>query len=96
MMKLVKSLFLSVVLLFGASVAYAADKLDINTATVTQLQTIKGIGPKLASTIVKYRTEHHGFKSVEELKSVKGIGAKNYQHFKDHLMVASRAPKANK
>lgn len=47
---------------------------DINTANVEELATLKGIGAKKAQAIVEYRTTNKCFKSLEELKDVKGIG----------------------
>ncbi|ANJ67643.1 hypothetical protein A9404_09860 [Halothiobacillus diazotrophicus] len=76
----------SLVLIFAlgaGSMAYAMDKVNLNTATVTQLESVKGIGPKLAGAIVAYRQAHHGFKSLDELKSVKGIGDKKYVKIKN-------------
>jgi competence protein ComEA len=48
-------------------------KLNINTATAEQFMALKGIGKKKAEAIIAWRTEHGGFKSVEELAEVKGI-----------------------
>jgi competence protein ComEA len=48
--------------------------LDLNTATVEQLDELDGIGPATAQQIVSYREEHGGFGSVEELDQVPGIG----------------------
>jgi len=48
-------------------------KLNINTATETQLMTLKGISEKKAAAIVAYRTEHGNFASLEQLAEVKGI-----------------------
>lgn len=50
--------------------------IDINTATAEQLMTLKGIGKKKAQAIIQYRDTHHGFRSIEELDNVKGIGSK--------------------
>ncbi|MGW3629563.1 helix-hairpin-helix domain-containing protein [Streptomyces sp. NPDC005122] len=47
---------------------------SLNTATVDQLDTLPGVGPVLAQHIIEYRTEHGGFRSVDELREVKGIG----------------------
>lgn len=51
-------------------------KININTATVAELTQLKGIGEKIAESIVQYRTEHGLFKSVTDLEQVKGIGPK--------------------
>ena len=51
--------------------------IDLNHANSEALShTIKGIGPKKAEAIIAYRDEHHGFKSLDELREVKGIGDK--------------------
>lgn len=58
-------------------------KIDINTADVTTLTgSVKGIGKKRAEAIIAYRKSHHGFKSLEELAEVKGLG--------QHFMTANR------
>lgn len=92
-MEFMRPIFLAVFLLFSASGVYAADKVDLNKATASQLETIKGIGPKLAGAIIKYRKEHHGFKSLDELKSVKGIGDKNFNRFKSQLILGGDSSK---
>ena len=51
-------------------------RLDVNTATLEELITIKGIGPSKAAAILKYRKEIGGFKSIDELIGVRGIGEK--------------------
>ena len=50
-----------------------SSKLNINTATAEQFMELKGIGKKKAEAILSWRTEHGGFKSVEELAEVNGI-----------------------
>ena len=60
---------------------------DINTATIEQLQTLKGIGPALAQRILDYREEHGPFTSVEDLLNVKGIGEATLNAFRDHVTV---------
>lgn len=56
----------------------AANKIDLNKADLTQLTgSFKGVGKKRAQAIIDYRQSHNGFKSIEELAQVKGIG----QHF---------------
>jgi competence ComEA-like helix-hairpin-helix protein len=56
--------------------------LDLNRITVEDFCLIPGIGESLAREIVTYRERRKGFRSVEELKNVKGIGEKKYQTFK--------------
>ena len=51
-------------------------RLDLNTATLEQLETLPGIGPVLGQRILDYREEYGGFLTVEELLYVKGIGEK--------------------
>ncbi|MFE2262817.1 helix-hairpin-helix domain-containing protein [Streptomyces griseosporeus] len=51
---------------------------SLNTATVEQLDTLPGVGPVLAQHIVDYRTEHGGFRSVDELREVNGIGDRRF------------------
>jgi len=54
------------------------DKINLNTATVEQLDTLPGIGPAYATEIVTYRDEHP-FKTIEEIKNIKGIGDKTFE-----------------
>jgi competence protein ComEA len=54
-------------------------KLSLTTATVEQLDGLDGIGPTLAKRIVDYRNEHGGFRSVDDLNQVEGIGQKRMQ-----------------
>jgi competence protein ComEA len=70
-----------------------AAKVNINTATVEQLTTLPGVGPKLAARIVEYRQKSGTFRSAQELMNVKGIGEKNYAKIEAFLTVGE-APKA--
>lgn len=60
---------------------------NINKATETELQTLPGIGPSLASKIVQYREQNGKFSSVEDIKSVSGIGDNKYNNIKDFICV---------
>ncbi|MFE7277754.1 helix-hairpin-helix domain-containing protein [Streptomyces sp. NPDC057623] len=51
---------------------------SLNTATVDQLDTLPGVGPVLAQHIIDYRTQHSGFRSVDELREVNGIGDRRF------------------
>ena len=57
----------------------------INTATLEQLDTLSGIGPSIAQKIIDYRTQNGGFKNVEELKLVSGIGDKLFEKIKNEI-----------
>lgn len=62
-------------------------KVNINTATQTELETLPGIGPSIASKIVNYRKENGKFKSIEEIKKVNGIGESKYKKIKELIKV---------
>lgn len=59
---------------------------NINTATVEELQKINGIGLSIAQKIVQYRKEHGKFTTVEELKNVGGIGESKYDSIKNYVI----------
>ena len=61
--------------------------LDLNRVSVEDLCLIPGIGESLAREIVSYRERKKGFRSVEELKNVKGIGEKKWKEFTEFFMV---------
>ena len=63
------------------------EKVNLNTATLEQLQTLPGVGPSLAKTIIEYRSKSGKFSKIEELLNVKGVGEKKYQQIKDRLVV---------
>ncbi|MER5882286.1 ComEA family DNA-binding protein [Streptomyces sp. NPDC001941] len=59
--------------------------LSLNSATAEQLDTLPGVGPVLARHIVDYRTEHGGFRSVEELREVNGIGERRFADLREQV-----------
>ena len=67
-----------------------AGKVNINTATAQQLSELPGVGEKLAARIVEYRQKSGGFKTVQELMNVQGIGEKNFASMQPHLTVGRR------
>ena len=62
-------------------------KVNINTATVEELKTLKGIGEKKAEAIIEYRKKNGSFKNKEELMKVRGIGKKLYESFEERVIV---------
>jgi len=73
--------------------AAPAQVVNINTAPAEQLERLPGVGPKTAARIVEYRQKTGGFKKVEELMNVRGIGEKAFLKMKSQLTVT--APKAD-
>jgi competence protein ComEA len=69
----------------GPPGAVPAAPISLSTATVEQLDTLDGIGPTLAQRIVEYREAHGGFRSIDELKQVDGIGEKRFESLKAGL-----------
>jgi len=69
------------------SQSQSTGKINLNTATAAQLDSLPGIGPVYAGRIVEYRDSHGGFKSLEEIQNVKGIGPKTYEKFKDQITI---------
>lgn len=62
-------------------------KININTATIEQLMTIKGIGESKAQAIIKYREANGLFKNINEITNVSGIGKSIYEKIKDQITV---------
>lgn len=64
-----------------------SSKVNINTATQTELETLNGIGPSTASKIIKYRNEKGKFKKIEDIKNVSGIGEAKFKKIEADIMV---------
>lgn len=62
-------------------------KVNINTATQTQLETLPGIGPSTATKIIAYRKEKGKFSKIEDVKEVSGIGEAKFNKMKDFICV---------
>jgi competence protein ComEA len=67
--------------------APGAPKLSLATASAEQLDELDGIGPTLSERIVEYRTQHGGFRSLEELQEVEGIGEKRFETLRQALQL---------
>ncbi len=63
------------------------EKVNINIAKQTELETLPGIGPSLALRMIKYREENGKFKSIEEIKNVKGMGESKFIEIKELIKV---------
>ncbi len=66
---------------------FAEGMIDINTADRDTLMTLRGIGASYAERIIDYREQHGGFRSVQELTDIRGIGPKLIEKNKDVLTV---------
>ncbi|MFC2166106.1 ComEA family DNA-binding protein [Acidobacteriota bacterium] len=66
-------------------------KIDINTASVSELQKLPRIGEKVAQRIVDFRKQHGDFKKIEEIMKVKGVGEKTFKLIKDLIVVKTKA-----
>jgi competence protein ComEA len=78
----------------AAPAAAAKPAINLNAATIEQLETLPGIGRKTAERIIEYRTKSGGFKRIEELMNVKGIGEKSFLKLKPLIVVPPKADKA--
>jgi competence protein ComEA len=79
--------------LFLAGISLAIAAININTAGVDELTAVKGIGPSKAKAIVAHRDKNGPFKSVDDLKAIKGFGDKSVAKLRGELSVGN-APMA--
>jgi len=77
-----------------ATQAASAPAINLNAATIDQLETLPGIGRKTAERIIEYRTKNGGFKRIEDLMNVKGIGEKSFLKLKPLSAVPLKTDKA--
>jgi competence protein ComEA len=89
MKKLIKGVLLLLALM--AFPAFAA--VNINTATQSELEGVRGLGPAKAKAIIAYRESNGGFKSLDELDNVKGFGKASIEKLKEELSVGPEKAK---
>src|ERR1700733_4413537 len=79
--------------LFPATKKPPAHPIDINSASSAQLQEVPGIGPATADKILQMRKSYGAFKSVDDLLSVRGIGAKRLEKMRKYLVAGHAVPR---
>ena len=72
---------------YGSETIALQDAVDINTATLENLQKIKGIGPKLARRIIEFRKINGTFETIQDIVRVRGIGKAKFDEIKDAISV---------
>ena len=63
------------------------DRININTASQAELESLPGIGPVKAKAIIEYRIKYRGFVALEEIMEVRGIGPVTYEKIKDRIKI---------
>ncbi len=76
----------------SASKLASAGPVNLNTATAAQLEALPGIGARTAALIVEYRQKNGGFKKIEDLMNVRGIGEKSFLRLKPLITVTPPKP----
>ncbi len=85
LMKWLQAMMIATFLFSGA--VFSAEKININTASVEQLQTLSGVGEVTAKAIVQYRKENGRFVRIDDLMKVRGIGSKKFEQLADEITV---------
>jgi competence protein ComEA len=65
----------------------STDKVNLNSADESELQTLPGIGPSKAAAIIEFRNTSGPFKTIDDLKNISGIGEKTFEKLKDSILV---------
>ena len=86
-------LFMAALVIGGLMASSAFAAVNINTATQSELEAVKGLGPAKAQAIISYREAHGSFKSLDELDNVKGFGSASVEKLKGELSVGSEKAK---
>ena len=73
----------------GAARHAVARQVDLNQATLSDLEALPGIGPKLAQRVIEHRDERGPFRTVDDLRQVRGIGRKKFDRLRPHVLVTN-------
>ena len=89
-MKIIRNLTAAMLLCLSAPL-FAGEAVDINSADKETLMTLRGVGESFAERIIEYREENGGFKAVQELTNIRGIGQTLVEKNKDVLTAGTPA-----
>lgn len=78
-----------------ASIGMAIASVNINTATQSELESLPGVGPAKAKAIIDYRKANGNFKTVDDIKNVKGFGDKTFDKLKSQISVTGASAAAS-
>ena len=86
-------LLLAISLLFSSSIVKSGptQKIDLNSATLCELDSLPGIGLSMAERILEFRRKNGPFRRVEDLMNVRGIGEKKFLKLRDRIKVLPRS-----
>ena len=101
---MIRQIVIAAVLVFGlaagsarpvagqAATGATSTQVNLNTATASELERLPGVGPAMVARILEYRQKHGGFKKVEDLMNIQGIGEKRFLELRAQIVVTP--PKA--
>ncbi len=71
------------------------ERIDLNRASAVELETLPGVGPRTAELIIAYRNENGGFKKIEDLMNVRGIGERSFLRLRPLVSVGEAEAASN-